>query len=1179
MFSISLSRSTALSTLMLAGFSVMASSAQTPPETAAQRSSIASSYGKLPLTFEVNRGQTDRRVRFLARGSGYGVFLTPQEAVLALHAPDSGDTSKPAGRHLPSSTKTDVLRMRLLGGNGSAEPHGADPLAGTVNYFRGNDPSHWQSGVSTFAKVEFAGVYPGVELVYYGNQQQLEYDFVVAPKASPEAIRLQFAGAGKIQLAADGDLTVRARNGMVVFHAPTVYQNDEGRRRRVSGRFRLLAHNSVGFALGDYDHDRPLIIDPVLVYSTYLGGSRNDEAVAIAVDSSGFAYIAGTTESADFPVTSGAIQTTGAAGHIDTPFVTKLNKDGTALVYSTFLSGTSSDVAYALAVDGSGNAYVAGLASSLDFPVTPGAFQTTNVGKRAFVTKLNSTGTALVYSTYLGGNGGIDSNHVNAIAVDASGSAYVAGVTNSSTFPTTPGAFQTSNNTPTHTAFVAKLHPDGSSLDYATYLGGSGQDEAKGIALGAHGNAYVAGFTSSKDFPVTSGAFQNKQNSATDSNGFVTKLNAAGTALVYSTYLGGSVQDEAYAIALDKSENAWVTGYSASSDFPVTSGAFQSSQGAVFVSSLNADGASLGYSTFLGEPEAIGQPRGNAIAVGQSGDIFVAGSAGPNFPVTPGAFQSTGWAGASGFVTRLNAAGTALVTSTYLGGSVGAFVYALAIDANGNAFVAGQTTSTDFPISTGAFQTTKKTGRFDGTGFVTKLDTNAATIGTTTTLTSSINPAAVGQKVIFDAAVDATSGSTTPTGNVVFNIDSTDVATVALSAGAASYQTTSLTSGSHTVKATYAGDAQFSSSSDTLTETVQLPQTAAPTFSPTPGVYIGAQSITISDSTAGSSIYYTANGSTPSSSSTLYTGPITVAATTTIKALATAPNHTTSAIASATYTIQIPGASISPATLSFGNQTAGTTSAGQVVTLRNTGSGALSITGITITGTNPTEFSQTNNCGTSLAAGSSCAISVTFTPASAASYSAALSIADNAPGSPQTAGLSGTGIAVVQGDFTVSADPPFAAVAAGTDAQFYITVGTTAGSFNKSVSLTAAGLPPGSIATFVPASLTPGSGTAASALTIRTAAPAANRSLKQLWPMASPVLALFVFAFPRRQRRKWSTQTRLLLLALASLGAATAVTGCGRSFTQPQSSVTSIITITATSGSDVHTTTVQLTVN
>jgi hypothetical protein len=1258
---------------------VITSSAQSPAETAAQRSRIADSYGRLPLSFEVNRGQTDKQVKFLARGSGYGVFLTRQEAVLALHASPAGDSATLSDRlHRSSSRKTDVLKMQLVGANPSVEPQGADPLSGTVNYFRGNDPSHWQSGVPTFAKVEFGGVYPGVDLVYYGNQGQLEYDFAVAPNADPKTIRLHFAGARKLELAPTGDLTVRAKNGRIVFHKPSAYQEENGRRRPIESRFTLLADNSVGFAMGYYDHDRPLVIDPVLVYSTYLGGTRQDEADAIALDGSGFAFIAGITESPDFPAISGVFQTTHAPGHNDIPFVTKLNQTGTALVYSTYLGGSGTDTTYALAVDALGNAYVAGLAESLDFPVTPGAFQTTNVGERAFVTKLNPTGTALVYSTYLGGS---TADRINGIAVDAEGNAYVTGLTASFNFPTTSGAFQSSNNA-LHTVFVTKLHADGASLDYSTYLGGTKLEEAKGIVINAQGNAYVAGLTASNDFPVTSGAYQTNLNAPSSSNAFVTELNPEGSALVYSTYLGGSVQDEAFAIALDSSGNVWVTGYSASLDFPVTSGAFQSTPGAVFASKLNADGTALSYSTFLGAQEGTG---GKGIAVDQFGDIHIAGTTGANFPVTPGAFQTTlGSAASSGFVTRLNAAGTALVTSTYLGGSNGAFVNGLAVDGGANAYVAGSTYSTDFPTSTGAFQTTNKTSG-SGTAFVTKLNTDAiTTTGTTTTLTSNANPATLGQNVIFDAGVNANSDSTTPTGNVVFNIDGTDAVTVALNAGDATYQTATLTAGSHVVIATYQGDSGFGSSSSQLTETIQTPQTATPAFSPTPGTYTAAQSITISDSTVGASIYYTINGATPTTGSTKYTSPITVSATETIKAIAAATGYTDSAVASATYTIQTEAvAAFSPASLDFGNQTSGTVSTAKTVTLMNTGNATLTITGfpvsgsayfsetntcgsslavgasctvavifgpqalgaqsatlsltsntsgaaptvaLTGTGTAPlapsvvltpaslafgnqtqgtssaaqaialkntgtaaltgiaislsTNYSSTTTCGSSLDAGASCTVSVTFSPTITGSLPGTVVISDNAANSPQSVALSGTGVAVVQGEFTIAAAPSSATVTGGGSAQFHLTLGTSGGPYNNAITLAASGLPSGATASFSPATVTPGSGSAGSDLTIQTTgANAANRSPKLLWPMGSPVLALFLFAIPRRLRKQWSRRASLALLALASLGAAAVVTGCGGGFALPHTSVTSSVTVTATSGTDVHTTTVLLTVN
>ncbi|UWZ81937.1 DUF7948 domain-containing protein [Occallatibacter riparius] len=1305
MFSISLGRSTAVSMLMFVGLGVMASSAQNLPETAAQRSSVASSYGHLPLAFEVNRGQTDPRVRFLARGSGYGVFLTSQEAVLALRTPDSSDTRKVAGSHLPSPAKTDVLRMQLLGANGLAEPHGVEPLAGTVNYFRGNDPSRWQSGVPTFAKVEFAGVYPGVDLVYYGNQQQLEYDFVVAPKANPEAIRLQFAGASRLQLAANGDLTVWARNGKIVFHAPTVYQEEEGKRRRVSGRFRLLAQNSVGFALGDYDCDLPLVIDPTLVYSTYLGGSTGEEALGIAVDASGNTYITGTTSSADFPVTSGSYQTAQKSANRTQAFITKLNATGTALVYSTYLGGSDdNDNANAIVVNSAGNAYVTGLTNSSDFPTTTGAFQAARLtsGGTAFIAELNTTGSALVFSTFLGGSFGGEQG--SGIALDSSGNVYVIGTTTAHDFPVTPGAFATTIPG-FRSAFVSKLNAKATALVYSTYLGGANYDSGNAIALDAAGNAYVGGVTSSQNFPVTPGAFQ-QTNVAPNAISFVSKLNPSGSALVYSTYLGGSTKDIVKTIAVDSASTVYVGGHSESSDFPVTAGAFQGAghSGAGFVTHLNAAGSALVYSTFLGPPSTQFNDGVRSLRVSSAGEAYVTGDTLPGFPVTADAFQSTAATLGSAFITRINAAGTALAYSTCLGGATkGTFGDAIAIDAAGHAFVAGGTVARDFPATSRAFQTTNKTGsEFATTGFVAAFDTNPAAVATTTTLTSSANPATVGQKVIFDATVDASSGSTTPTGNVVFSVDGTDVDTIALNGGAASYNTSTLTAGTHTVKAAYQGDSGFSSSSASLTQTINLAQAAAPTFSPAGGTYSTAQSVTISSSTTGATIYYSIDGSAPTTSSANYTSPVAVSATETIKAIAAGSGYTTSAVASATYTIQTSAvATFNQASLDFGNQTTGTSSSARTVTLKNTGNATLTLTGFPITGSS--SFTQTSTCGSSLAAGASCALAIVFTPQTTGAQSATLSVSsntsgdaptvaltgtgtapaapvvtltpgslafgsqtqgssstaqsitvkntgtapltsitvslsesqpsvsgkvrpqaaiasanysatttcgssldvgatctvsvvftptaigslpgtllvtDNAANSPQSTGLSGTGVAVQQGDFTVAATTSTATIAAGGSAQFHLTVGTTGGPYNKAVTLSASGLPSGATAGFSPASVTPGSGTADSVMTIQTAATmAAYRGLEPLWPIGSPALALLFFAIPKRLRGKWSRRMQVGLIVLASLAAAAAVTGCGGGFALPRTSVTSIITVTASSGSDVHTTTVQLTVN
>jgi len=767
------------------------------PKTApAQKAQLVENYGKLPLSFEANTGQADNSVKFLSRGSGYGLYLTGAEAVLALHKSDCAGVAAAGVAQAASSARrpglrrgdagcrqtADVVRMRLAGASGGAPaPAGEEQLPGKVNYFTGNDPAKWHTGVPTYAKVRYRGVYPGVDLVYYGNQRQLEYDFVVAAGADPKPIRLQFAGAKGLRLGVDGDLVVTAAGGVLAFHKPVVYQLVDGQRKAVEGCFAMLSRRTVGFRLGSYDHAKPLVIDPVLVYSTYLGGSFTDGANAIAVDTAGNAYVAGQTESTDLPVTPGAFQTTLNAGLAGDAFITKLNLSGTALVYSTYLGGIGYNSANAIAVDTAGNAYVAGYTGASDFPVTPGAFQTTNHaaasgGSNAFIAKLNPAGAALVYSTYLGGSG---SNTASGVAVDGSGSAYITGYTYSADFPLTPGAVQTANHAAasgSSNAFVTKLNPAGTALVYSTYLGGSGGnsvvsignvsigpgDDGTGLAVDGSGNAYITGLAGSTDFPVTAGAFQttNRASAIGLSNAFVTKLNPTGSALVYSTYLGGSSSDLASGVAVDGSGYVYVAGIAGSTDFPVTPGAFQTTNhaghlGNAFLTKLNPAGTALVYSTYLGGSSS---DWASGVAVDGSGNAYISGTAtSDDFPVTPGALQTTNRASAihetNVFVSKLDPAGSTLVYSTYLGGTGNSAAfgnncygncytyggdngYGLAVDGSGNTYIAGSTPSANFPVTQGAFQTANRvqpTNNYNysiGTNaFVAKLNLG----GTTTT--------------------------------------------------------------------------------------------------------------------------------------------------------------------------------------------------------------------------------------------------------------------------------------------------------------------------------------------------------------------------------------------------------------------------------------------------------------
>ena len=751
---------------------------QSPKTSPARKARLVENYGKLPLSFEANTGQADNSVKFLAHGSGYGLYLTGDGAVLDLQRGDCAGlpSRRPALGRSVADCKQDVVRMRLAGASGAAAPVGEQQLPGKANYFIGNDPAKWHTNVPTYAKVRYHGVYPGVDLVYYGNQRQLEYDFSVAPGADPKPVHLQFDGAKGLRLGANGDLLVSTADGPLTFHKPAMYQLVDGHRKDIQGSFALLAKRTVGFHVGNYDRAKPLVIDPVLAYSTYLGASGlstqpgfGDSATGLAVDGSGSAYIAGYTFSSHFPTTGGALQAADpACSGCEAAFVTKLNPSGTALLYSTYLVGSGGgSAAYAVAVDGSGNAYVTGIATG-GFPLTAGAFQATDrAGYYAtpFVAKLNPSGDALVYSTYLGGTASSyeGADRATAMVVDGAGNAYVAGVSFSGDFPVTPGAFQSQNKAGfASNAFVSKLNPTGSALIYSTYLGGSGRilfsmgpqqyqgDGAAGLAVDSDGNAYVTGYAYSADFPVTKGAFQTTNLALVpygpgglaphynQANAFVTKLNPSGTALIYSTYLGGTGRNEngdrAAALQVDGVGNAYVVGSAGSADFPVTRGAFQttnhsSTYSNAFVTELNAAGSALVYSTYLGgSGTSVVGDSANGLALDAAGDVYVVGTAwSTDFPVTVGALQAADQSasGSNAFISELNPAGSALTYSTYLGGSGSDSATAVVIDGASGVYFAGMASSTDFPVTAGAFQMQNHSTNSGPNAFVAKLNMSA----------------------------------------------------------------------------------------------------------------------------------------------------------------------------------------------------------------------------------------------------------------------------------------------------------------------------------------------------------------------------------------------------------------------------------------------------------------------
>ena len=691
---------TALSVSNAGGSMTVRSARQEPSQTAA-RTAALHAYGALPLAFVPNAGQLDRRVRYAAQAGSASIFLTRRETAVALARGNHGV----------------ALRLAFLGANAKPRIAGARQADGRVNYLLGTDPARWHTNLPRYGQIIYSDLWRGVDMRIWGEGGKLKYEFRLAPGADPSRVRLAYRGQERLSLGRDGALRIETTLGVLRDARPVSYQPIGGRRIAVESRFELGRGGAYGFALRKYDSRYPLVIDPGLVYSTFLGGSSPDVGNGIAVDSAGSAYVTGVTLSANYPTTAGTFDR--SLDGLQDAFVSKLNAAGSALAYSTFLGGSGSDRGGGIAVDAGGSAYVAGTTSSLDFPTTPDAFDRTygGQGDDAFVAKLNAAGSGFVYSTYLGGMGFGDWGQ--AIAVDGLGNGFVTGRAGRD-FPTTAGAFDTTYNG-SYEAFVTKLNPQGSALVYSSYLGGLSNELGSGIAVDGAGGAYVTGETYSTDFPTTAEGFDTTLNGLDDA--FVTKLNTDGSALAYSTFLGGTNYDSANAVAVDGTGSGYVSGRTASADFPTTAGAFDSSMNSsfdAFVAKLNAAGSGLVYSTYLGGTGLRSTNYGYAVAVDQSGSAYVTGStSATDFPVSPAAFDTSFNGGSDVFAARLNAAGSLLAYSTYLGGSAIDISYGVAVDGAGTAYITGFTESMNFPATAGAFDTSFN-GLYDA--FVTKLD-------------------------------------------------------------------------------------------------------------------------------------------------------------------------------------------------------------------------------------------------------------------------------------------------------------------------------------------------------------------------------------------------------------------------------------------------------------------------
>lgn len=668
---------------------------------------------RVPMRFEENRGQSDPRVRFVSRGANYSLFLTPEETVLVL---------RNAGGVRPASSAA-TLRMEFVGADKNVEVAGQERLTGSSNYFVGRDPQRWRKNVPGFARVSYRRLYPGIDAAFYGNHHALEYDFIVAPGADPRRLSLRFAGAEGVSLTSAGDLLLHTPAGDVLQQKPVSYQIVAGQRREVLSHFEVRPDGTIGFAVGAYDARQTLIIDPVLLFSTFLGGSAADIAWAVAVDAAGNSYVTGYTDSSDFP-TAGPVQPVSAGGR--DIFVTKLNPTGSGIVYSTYIGGMGTEEGRGIAVDTAGNVYVGGYTDGSDFPVTPGAFQTGFGGvDDCVVFKLNAAGDTLLYSTYLGGN---NEDPFGGIAIDGSGNAYIGGSTRSLNFPTTPGSYQPAL-TGFRDIFVTKLNPTGSALVYSTYVGGGNFDDLLAITVDASDQVHFAGRTffnfSVVPYPTTPGAFQSSYDGIRDA--VVTTLNASGSALLFSTLLGGTAFDEAQSIAVDAAGNTYVGGWTFSADFPTTPGAFQAALAGDndgFVAKINPTGTGLVYSTLLGGSFVGGTEVVRGLALDSSSNAWVVGNTqSTDFPAA-GAIQAANAGSSDAFIAKLNSSGSALAFSTYLGSLLFDEGDAVALDAlpNPNAYVVGHTSwggsPNPFPTTPGVVQPALGGGN---DGFVAKI--------------------------------------------------------------------------------------------------------------------------------------------------------------------------------------------------------------------------------------------------------------------------------------------------------------------------------------------------------------------------------------------------------------------------------------------------------------------------
>jgi hypothetical protein len=644
------------------------------------------------LAFVQNMGQWDSRVGYRAETGG-AVFYFCRDEVAYMFirntdqleespAAELGITADKFGRPIYKHEAI-MIKARFVGASSDVDINGSDMLAQRNNYFLGNNPDNWHTRVPCFGSITYNDIYPGIDLQYYGNGRSLKYDFIVTPGADLSRIQIRYEGVDGLAITNDGSLNAISQFRPVYELTPYIYQEKNGQKKEIAGRYIIKAPGEFGFAIdGSYDPSIPIVIDPELVYSTYLGGNSYEWGSAIAVNYLGEVYVTGHTLSTDFPILN-PYQPTIDSLYNDA-FITRLNSEGNGIVSSTYLGGsTGSEDGLGIAIDDSGNIYVTGSTYSLDFP-TVNPFQLYQQNCDAFVSKLTPDGDSLIYSTYIGANG---QDLAYGLAIDRSGCAYITGITNSTSYPTkNPILTDMTNND----AFVTKLAPTGDSLIYSTYLGGNDLEMGYAIAVDKEGQAYVAGYTTSTDFPMV----YSPQAHVYLDDVFVTKLNPAGSDFRYSTFIAGNMEDRAMALAIDDEGYAYIAGVTRSTDYPTLEPfqTFQYDRDAI-VTKLAPTRCIIEYSTYLG---GNAYDQGSGIAVDSRGNVYVTGATeSSNFPIVNQFQSDQGYFDA--FLTKFNRTDNSVEYSTYLGGTEGDYGYAIALDRNDNIYVSGATYSPDFP--------------------------------------------------------------------------------------------------------------------------------------------------------------------------------------------------------------------------------------------------------------------------------------------------------------------------------------------------------------------------------------------------------------------------------------------------------------------------------------------------